>query len=620
MNIKPLIKLENVSKYYKTKTGVSEGMRKVNLELYNNEFVCITGESGAGKTTLLNVLSGLDSYEDGELYISGKETSHFSIEDWENLRATNIGFVFQNYNIIESYTVYQNVKIALEAQNYPKDKIKERSLELIEKVGLLSHKNHRTTKLSGGEKQRVVIARALAKDAPIILADEPTGNLDEQTSVEILNLLKELSKNKLVVLVTHDLNLAKRVATRNIVMSDGSVKNDFKLEEVVRKEASLLENLKSQNIFSKTLTIASRNLIQTPKRTLIQLFLSILTITAFLFLYSSIIVNNINNMTNSKDVLKTVNIINRDNSDFTIEDIVNFKTKRTNVSYDHFNSQIMDSIYNYFNPNYSNIISEKDLIDGKMPESHFDIVVYQSRYNKMYEIGSQITINNNIVKETFNVVGLTDRFIGNSYINGIYFNPKFFYDEETLIQTEYAKELLGYEFEYDTLLISATDRRDINIFKSSVNLDKYQIIDSDLIEEEEMKFVRGILLFFLWILLLGILQVIFLVTYNVQKNIMETKKTDFAVYRSIGIKEKEVALTILIEQLLIAIIATIITIIGFKLLGIFIDSFYLVNRNIGIFSYLIISVVFALFTLRQGLKFNKRIFNTTVIEALKEDF
>ena len=620
MEIKPLVKLENVSKYYKTQTGVSEGMRKVNLELYSNEFVAITGESGAGKTTLLNVLSGLDSYEDGELYINGLETSHFGVREWEDLRAKNIGFVFQNYNIIESYTVYQNVSIALEAQNYPKDKIKERSLELIEKVGLYSHRNQKTTKLSGGEKQRVVIARALAKDAPIILADEPTGNLDEKTSIEILKLLKELSKDKLVVLVTHDYNLAKTVSTRNIVMEDGSVKNDFKLEDVEYKDSKIFkedDNLENKK-FSKSLKIASRNIISTPKKTLFQLALSIITISAFLYLYSSIVVNNLSSMFNDKDQLQTVSVYKRDDSDITSSEITSLKNKNINISYDH--SYYFDASFSSMDKfnieaNYYNVLNKNDLIKGRLPEKIREVVLFRSYYEDLYEIGSIITIEN----EDFEVVGITNKYGSVSRNLTIYFNPDYFFNQETLVVTSHGEKFFKETPKFDSLTVRGIDRREVTLFKNNIDAKKYQVVDLDTIYMKELEIVRATMSIFLWVVLLFIIQIIFLVSYNAQKNIMETKKQDFAVYRSIGINEQEVSLMVLFEQLMIAAISLITTIIIFQVLGLFFNSFKLVNRNINILSYLLIAVIFALFTIRQGLKFNKKIFNTTVIEALKED-
>src|SRR5690625_1681586 len=331
MSITPLIKLDNVSKYYKTKTGVSEGMRKVSLEFYNNEFVGITGESGSGKTTLLNVISGLDSYEDGELYYNGLETSHYNIKDFEKFRAENIAFVFQDYNIIESYSVLDNVMIALIAQNYPKKEIKKRALELIEKVGLISHTHHKSSKLSGGQKQRVVIARALAKDAPIILADEPTGNLDSQSSKEVLDLLKDISKDKLVILVSHNLEEVRKYATRNIIMENGNIKNDIKLDETNIKPSNIKEDFTKSNSVSKGFKIAYRNLLSTPKRTIFSLLLSSLVLFSFIYFYSTIYANFLNNILMSNDNNSELLVVKRDGTSYSINDLNKFKDRKSVV-------------------------------------------------------------------------------------------------------------------------------------------------------------------------------------------------------------------------------------------------------------------------------------------------
>jgi putative ABC transport system permease protein len=189
-----MIRLEQVSKYYKSNALVAVGMRKVNLEFKIGEFVAVTGESGSGKSTLLNILSGLDTFEEGEFFLFNEPTSHYTIAQWEAYRAAYVGFVFQNYNIIESYTVLQNVLMSLEFQGYEEENRKQRALEIIDRVGLSHRVNHKASKLSGGEKQRTVIARALAKDCPAILCDEPTGNLDSKTGEEIIQLLHEISK------------------------------------------------------------------------------------------------------------------------------------------------------------------------------------------------------------------------------------------------------------------------------------------------------------------------------------------------------------------------------------------------------------------------------------------
>lgn len=231
-----MIKLENVGKIYNSNNNVAVGIRKVNLELSVNEFVAITGESGSGKTTLLNIISGIDTYEEGEMYVNGEETSYFQTEDLENYRNKYVGFIFQNYNIIDSYNVLQNVEAALLFDNtLSKKDRREKALRLIEKVGLIDKLKIKASKLSGGEKQRVVIARALAKDAPIIAADEPTGNLDSKSSEEVIKLLYEVSKDKLVLIVTHDFEEVKDYASRIIRVFDGEIKEDRILKETSKE-------------------------------------------------------------------------------------------------------------------------------------------------------------------------------------------------------------------------------------------------------------------------------------------------------------------------------------------------------------------------------------------------
>ena len=216
-----MLKLENVSKIYYTNGIVATGISKVNLELNIGEFVIITGESGSGKSTLLNVISGIDSYEEGEMYINGKETSHYTEKDFEEYRKKYIANIFQSFNLINSYTVYQNVELVLLLNGYKRRQIKKKVLDIIDKVGLTKFKNTKVSKLSGGQKQRVAIARAIVKDTPIIVADEPTGNLDTKSAYEIIELLKNVAKDKLVVIVTHNIEQVEKYATRIIKMHDG---------------------------------------------------------------------------------------------------------------------------------------------------------------------------------------------------------------------------------------------------------------------------------------------------------------------------------------------------------------------------------------------------------------
>jgi ABC-type lipoprotein export system ATPase subunit len=281
-----MIRLKNVSKYYSKNQTVSLGLRKVNLELGLNEFVAIVGESGSGKTTLLNVISGIDSYEEGEMFINNDETSYYSKSDWENYRKKYIAFIFQNYNLIESYTVLQNVEAALILSGYPKEKLRQRALDIIERVGLLDHIKHKATKLSGGQKQRVVIARAIAKDAPIIVADEPTGNLDSESAKNIIDLLAEIAKEKLVIVVTHDFSQVESQATRRIRIFDGEIVEDKTIEKVDQQPLPALEDKDYQMNAWETTKMVFRNLLATPKKSILLFIIFIFATFFFAFIYA----------------------------------------------------------------------------------------------------------------------------------------------------------------------------------------------------------------------------------------------------------------------------------------------------------------------------------------------
>lgn len=221
-----MLTLKHLKKIYKTKSLTQVALNDVNVNFRKNEFVTILGQSGSGKTTLLNVIGGLDNYDYGELIINGKSTKNFKDNDWDYYRNSCVGFIFQNYNLINHISVYKNVELALTLSN-SKDK-RKKVMDALKKVGLEKHVNKKPNELSGGQMQRVAIARALVNDPKIILADEPTGALDSKNSIMIMELIKKVAKDKLVIMVTHNKELAKKYASRIIELKDGVIINDSK--------------------------------------------------------------------------------------------------------------------------------------------------------------------------------------------------------------------------------------------------------------------------------------------------------------------------------------------------------------------------------------------------------
>ena len=221
-----MLELKNITKTYVTSTEKVQALKGINLDFRKSEFVSILGQSGCGKTTLLNIIGGLDRYTTGDLIINGKSTKNFKDRDWDAYRNHSIGFVFQSYNLISHQSILSNVEMALTIGGVSKKDRKQRAIKALEDVGLKDHIHKKPNQLSGGQMQRVAIARALVNNPDIILADEPTGALDTKTSIQIMEILKEISKEKLIIMVTHNPELAQQYSTRIIKILDGIITDD----------------------------------------------------------------------------------------------------------------------------------------------------------------------------------------------------------------------------------------------------------------------------------------------------------------------------------------------------------------------------------------------------------
>ena len=237
------IKLQNISKYYYSETAVTQALQGINLEFRMGEFVAITGESGSGKSTLLRIISGMDTFDDGELYVDGQPTFQYDEDDWEEYRRTKIGFVFQDYSLIGHYTAKENIVSALLIMGVPEKEAGDKAIHYLERVGLSAQRDQRASKLSSGQKQRLSIARALAKDTDIIVADEPTGNLDSETGVQIVKLLRDLSQDHLVIMVTHNYEQVEKYVTRKVRLHDGSLILDVSENTDTEQKSEMSENV-----------------------------------------------------------------------------------------------------------------------------------------------------------------------------------------------------------------------------------------------------------------------------------------------------------------------------------------------------------------------------------------
>ena len=288
-----MLELKGICKRYVMQSFTQVALDSVSLSFRDNEFVAILGPSGSGKTTMLNVIGGLDHFDSGDLLIDGISTKDFHDRDWDAYRNNRIGFVFQSYNLIPHQTILENVELALTLTGVGHAERRQRAREALEKVGLGEHVNKRPSQLSGGQMQRVAIARALINDPEIVLADEPTGALDSTTSVQVMDLLKDVARDRLVIMVTHNPELAYQYATRIVNLADGKITDDsdpFDAAKVARREAK--PTRKTSMSFVTALGLSARNLMTKKGRTAMTAFagsIGIIGIAAILALSNGVV-------------------------------------------------------------------------------------------------------------------------------------------------------------------------------------------------------------------------------------------------------------------------------------------------------------------------------------------
>lgn len=419
-----MLELKNVSKFYYKKGIVSSGISKVSLKFDMGEFIAITGESGSGKSTLLNVISGLDTYEEGEMYVNGEETSHYNEEDYEEYRKKYIGNIFQSFNLVNSYTVYQNVELVLLINGETRRSVKHKVIDILKKVDLYKYRHTKVSKLSGGMKQRVAIARCLAKDAPIIIADEPTGNLDSKNAKSVLKLLYEISKYKLVIVVTHNFEQISEYATRRITMHDGSVIEDMKLKDKNEVKEVNTSKFKKTKVISN-LRLGIRNTFNIVPKFLLLTFVYAFVLISIVGVYSAFLElesanNTYNSFFNETDANKRVIVKKKDNSSFTNEEINKLKSISnvekviTNDYVYDYSMSLMDYENIFLDSNFMKLEEFKGKLKyGRMPLNDNEIIVSGSKENYYIEdmgselINKEVSINSGSDEIKVKIVGVS---------------------------------------------------------------------------------------------------------------------------------------------------------------------------------------------------------------------
>ena len=458
-----MLELKNIFKSYKVKNNVNKVLNNINISFRKKEFVCILGPSGSGKTTLLNIIGGLDSYDSGDLLINNVSTKTFNDKNWDSYRNNNIGFIFQSYNLISHLPVLKNVELPLLLTGMSKRVIRKKSINILKNLGLNKYLYNKPNQLSGGQKQRVAIARALINNPEIIVADEPTGALDSDTSCEIMKILKKISNDKLVIMVTHNSDLAEKYATRIINLIDGKIISDSNPFCNIKSNLTKKYLRKKHFKFSTALSLSFYNLLTKKKRTMltsIACSIGIIGISLVLAISNGvnkyinevekdsykdypIIINKksfniLNSFTSSLNMSEKkcdknhVCVYNGEDADLRINDLKSFnnyinknKTLFVNNSQKIINSYDVD--INIFNNNYDKInvdfikednnLAQGKIIYGRLPISYDEIAIVLNTERTITRNMKNYLLNNQDDIIAFDkLTNIKLKFVPNTYL------------------------------------------------------------------------------------------------------------------------------------------------------------------------------------------------------------
>ena len=494
-----MLELKNIKKDYITSDTKVTALKGINIDFRENEFVSILGPSGCGKTTLLNIIGGLDDYTKGDLIINGRSTKEYKDSDWDTYRNHNIGFVFQSYNLIPHQTVLSNVELALTLSGVSPQERRKRAIKVLEEVGLKDQINKKPNQLSGGQMQRVAIARALVNDPDILLADEPTGALDSKTSIQIMEILKKISKNKLIIMVTHNPELAEKYSSRIIKLLDGNIisdSNPYKHKEQEEQEF-VTKGKKSMSLLT-ALSLSLNNLMTKKGRTFLTAFAGSIGIIgiALILSLSSGVQNYIDSI--EEDTLSTYPIsIYEQTVDMSS---LMISMMGMNEKKDHdFDKIYSNNIMNNIIETMSNQIQKNDLHEFKNYLEKSNI----TNYTNDIKYGYNITLNiynsdysNGIIKsypnEIFDNIGISEMMGKNTMgvdsstttqtevFEQLIDNEKLLKDQYTLLSGTYPKE-------YNEVVLIVDENNEI----SDYTLYSLGVLDTKPLKETLQKILSG---------------------------------------------------------------------------------------------------------------------------------
>ena len=494
-----MLELKRITKTYEVADSKQKALNKIDIKFRQNEFVSILGQSGSGKTTMLNIIGGLDKYTSGDLVINGISTKKFTDRDWDTYRNHRVGFVFQSYNLIPHQTALQNVELALTLSGIGKEERKKRAIAVLKKVGLSNQINKKPNQMSGGQMQRVAIARALVNDPEILLADEPTGALDSETSLQVIDLLKEIAKDKLVIMVTHNPELAEKYSTRIVKLLDGEIIDDtnpFDGEENIIEQDLKKKNKKTSMNFKTAFGLSLNNLLTKKGRTILTAFagsIGIIGIALILSLSNGIqeYINKTEEETLSsyplsiqKETVDMSSMILSLTGNANQEEKDDGKIHAVNIMGDMFTSLTQEVTKNDLKSFKEYIESDKTNINDYVTDIAYSYNVTMNLYKE--DKDKIVQVNPTTV---FDAVGMNTSGMSSAY-SGYMSSYNVFYemmDNKELNEQQYDLVDGRWPEKYNELVLTVNEKNQIPDY----TLYSLGILDQDYLKEQFNKMVNG---------------------------------------------------------------------------------------------------------------------------------